>query len=114
MLPIDLWSIRLWSYRGFLITALMCQAIKRLQHERVEKLAINLKALLQRWVHGDHDGFKIAQKEEAERLAELSFGKTMLFAIGRVYQNQGQIYEGDIVQSTVARLKQKGESIKCV
>ncbi|GMH45279.1 hypothetical protein BSKO_13236 [Bryopsis sp. KO-2023] len=87
-------------------------AIKKIQHERVEKLAVNLKSLLERWVHGDKDGFLLAQRQEAERLSGLSFGNTMLFAIGRMYERQGTIYQGDIIQSTVAMFKQKGDSIR--
>lgn len=80
----------------------------------METLAVNLKALLERWVHGDSEGFLLAQRDEADRLSKLSFGTTMLFAIGRVYEHQGTIYQGDIFQSTVARFKQKGETIRYV
>ena len=86
--------------------------MKRIQHERVEKLVTNLKALLERYVQGDQEGFRLAQREEAARLAKVSFGDTMLFTIGKVYEHQADIYLGDILQSTVARLKQKGDAIR--
>eukprot|EP00210_Caulerpa_lentillifera_P006346 g6062.t1 len=87
-------------------------SMKRFQVERVEKLATNLKALLKRYEQGDHEGFVLAQQEEADRLAQVSFGKTMLYAIGRVYEDQANIFLGDFIQSTIARFKQRGEVLR--
>lgn len=87
-------------------------SMKRFQVERVEKLATNLKALLKRYEEGDHQGFILTQEGEAERLAEVSFGKTMLYAIGRVYEDHANIYLGDFFQSTIARFRQRGEVLR--
>ena len=86
--------------------------MKRFQVERVEKLAVNLRALLQRYEQGDEEGFVLAQESEAQRLAQVSFGKTMLYAIGRVYEDQANIYLGNFIQSSLAAFRQRGEVIR--
>lgn len=87
-------------------------AMKRFQIERVEKLSVNLKALLQRYEQGDEEGFILAQETEASRLENVSFGKTMLYAIGRVYEDQANIFLGNFIQSSLAAFRQRGELIR--
>ncbi|CAD7704560.1 unnamed protein product [Ostreobium quekettii] len=88
------------------------KSMERVQYERVEKLVTNLRAILERYVQGDKEGFILAQKEEATRLSKVSFGDTMLYTIGKVYEHQADIYLGDVFQSTFARMKQKGDTIR--
>lgn len=60
------------------------QELRRVQNERVERLVTNLKALLRRYVEGDVEGFAHSQRAEARRLADASFGDTLLHCIGQV------------------------------
>uniref|UniRef100_A0A1D1ZIN8 Chaperone protein dnaJ 10 n=1 Tax=Anthurium amnicola TaxID=1678845 RepID=A0A1D1ZIN8_9ARAE len=62
--------------------------LKALQKEREEKLTRFLKDLLNKYVHGDQEGFLYHVDAEAKRLADAAFGVEILHSIGYVYERQ--------------------------
>lgn len=86
--------------------------LKALQHIRVEKLVVNLRALLARYVEGDQQGFKMSMTEEAQKLATASFGEVMLITIGKVYEQQADIAMGGFFDGIAARWRQQGDAMK--
>lgn len=62
--------------------------LKAFQKEREEKLARNLKGLLQQYVRGDKVGFVRCAESEAERLSHAAFGADILHTIGYIYARQ--------------------------
>ena len=62
----------------------------------IEELATLLSARLSRWVHGDEEGFRIANAEEAQELVTASFGEEILHTVGSVYKQQGQRAAGGL------------------
>mmetsp|Transcript_11892 Transcript_11892/g.25534 ORF Transcript_11892/g.25534 Transcript_11892/m.25534 type:complete len:570 (-) Transcript_11892:2455-4164(-) len=86
--------------------------LKRIQQVRVEKLAVNLKATLARYVQGDVDGFKAAATEEALKLASASFGETLLHSIGRAYEQQADIELGGFFGGIAAKMKASTDNVK--
>lgn len=86
--------------------------MKYIQDQRVDTLAVLLKAMLRRYVEGDEEGFKIAMKLEAQRMVSASFGETMLHACGKVYSMQADIALGGLFDGTLAKMKQSKETIR--
>ncbi|KIY99358.1 hypothetical protein MNEG_8600 [Monoraphidium neglectum] len=86
--------------------------LRKAQAARVEQLAVNLKALLRRYVEGDTGGYELSQRCEAARLAEASFGDTLLHCIGQVYSMQSDIFLGGVLDGTWARVKQGRQTIR--
>lgn len=88
------------------------QEMRRAQQARVERLAVDLNAMLKRYVAGDPGGFTIAVSGEAERLAAASFGETMLHTIGRIYETQADIYLGGFFDGAMAKMRQSKDSLR--
>ncbi|KAF6258756.1 hypothetical protein COO60DRAFT_1701147 [Scenedesmus sp. NREL 46B-D3] len=86
--------------------------LRALQTARIQRLAVLLAALLRRFVEGDAEGFMLAMRLEAERLAAASFGLTLLHCIGHVYSRQADIYLGGVVGGTLARVKLGRDSVR--
>lgn len=86
--------------------------LKNLQFVRVEKLAQNLRALLQRYVEGDQEGFRLAMVDEAKKLVAASFGEVLLLTIGKVYETQADIANGGFFDGIAARWRQQGDAMK--
>ncbi|GBF89781.1 hypothetical protein Rsub_02951 [Raphidocelis subcapitata] len=86
--------------------------LRTAQAARVDRLATNLKALLRRYVEGDVEGFEHSQRAEAVRLADASFGDTLLHCIGQVYKSQADIYLGGVFDGAWARVKQSRQTIR--
>ncbi len=55
--------------------------------EREEKLVAHLKERLQPFVDGQRDAFLVAMAQEADKLADSTFGVPMLKTIGYVFCN---------------------------
>ncbi|KAE9446508.1 hypothetical protein C3L33_21585, partial [Rhododendron williamsianum] len=70
------------------LKASMFQIYHAFQKEREEKLARNLKGLLQQYVRGDKVGFVRCAESEAERLSHAAFGADILHTIGYIYARQ--------------------------
>ncbi|KAL6754017.1 molecular chaperone [Haematococcus lacustris] len=83
-----------------------------LQAVRVEKLAVNLKAMLARYTAGDQEGFKFSTVEEAKKLAAASFGETMLHTLGHVYEQQADIHLSGFFGGIAAKMKASTDSMK--
>ncbi|XP_010270365.1 PREDICTED: chaperone protein dnaJ 10 [Nelumbo nucifera] len=62
--------------------------LKAVQKEREEKLARILKDFLNRYVHGDKEGFIHHAASEAKRLSDAAFGADILHTIGYIYERQ--------------------------
>lgn len=86
--------------------------MRRLQEAREERLAVNLRAILMRWVAGDEEGFTEAMTAEASEMVEASFGPTILQAVGRVYTLQADIALGNFFEGGLASLRQKGQAMR--
>jgi curved DNA-binding protein CbpA len=86
--------------------------MRELQVQREHRLAINLTALLRRYVEGDEQGFQDSMTAEATSLADSSYGAKILATIGRVYVSQARIAMGGFFDSRLAALKSKGRTIK--
>ncbi|KXZ52148.1 hypothetical protein GPECTOR_10g777 [Gonium pectorale] len=84
----------------------------REQGVRVQKLCVNLIALLKRYTQGDEEGFTLAMREEAGRLVGASFGETMLHTIGKVYDMQADIATGGFFGGMAAKFRSQGESMR--
>jgi hypothetical protein len=54
-----------------------------------------------------------SQRAEAARLADASFGDTLLHCIGQVYASQADIYLGGLLDSAVARVRQSRQTLRC-
>lgn len=85
--------------------------LRRMQDARVQRLTVNVKAMLRRHVEGDAAGFRLAHAAEAQRLVNASFGESMLHAIGRVYELQAEIQLGGFFGGALAKMRAGGESI---
>ncbi|GFH21638.1 J domain-containing protein [Haematococcus lacustris] len=83
-----------------------------MQAVRVEKLAVNLKAMLARYTAGDQEGFKFSTVEEAKKLAGASFGETMLHTLGHVYEQQADIHLSGFFGGIAAKMKASTDSMK--
>jgi len=81
--------------------------MQRIQAQREQTLAINLKALLRRYVEGDEAGFKESMVAEAKELASASFGELILHTVGRVYSMQAKIHLGNLWTSAVSGMAQR-------
>mmetsp|Transcript_13426 Transcript_13426/g.48849 ORF Transcript_13426/g.48849 Transcript_13426/m.48849 type:complete len:561 (-) Transcript_13426:136-1818(-) len=79
-----------------------------LQKRREAQLAVNLVALLRRYVEGDAQGFVDWAQEEALRLAKTSFGGQLLQCIGWVYRNQAEQRLGILNYNPFAKMRQHG------
>jgi hypothetical protein len=55
---------------------------------------------------------QLAQSLEAARLANASFGETMLHCIGRVYRSQADMYLGGAWDGTWARVKHSTDVVR--
>jgi len=86
--------------------------MRELQVQREHSLAINLAALVRRYVEGDEQGFQDSMTAEATSLADSSYGAKILATIGRVYVSQARIAMGGFFDSRLAALKSKGRTIK--
>ena len=113
--------------------------MKRQQYIRVEKLAFNLKQMLERYTQGDTEGFKVsvsgslflpfdslnrgdhqpcglcwqaAMTEEAGKLVKTSFGDTLLHTIGEVYEQQADIMLSNFFGALGARFKASSGNVK--
>lgn len=76
----------------------------RQQAQREAKLAVNLTALLRRYVEGDEEGFRVAMRDQAAELISQSYGEQLLPCIGEAYRMQAEIHLGNIFMSTVSRV----------
>lgn len=52
------------------------------------------------------------QSINAEQLAAASFGSVMLQTIGRVYQTEADIYQGNALLGGLGKLRRAGNSIR--
>lgn len=86
--------------------------MRELQVQREHSLAINLAALLRRYVEGDEHGFQDSMISEGTSLADSSYGAKILATIGRVYVSQARIAMGGFFDSRLAALKSKGRILK--
>jgi len=86
------------------------EKLQQLQEKRVAELATLLSARLSRWVHGDEEGFRIANAEEAQELVTASFGEEILHTVGSVYKQQGQRAAGGF-KGVGAALKQQRDGM---
>ena len=86
------------------------EKLQELQEKRVAELATLLSARLSRWVHGDEEGFRLANAEEAQELVTASFGEEILHAVGAVYKQQGQRAVGGL-KGVGAALKQQRDGM---
>ncbi|GLI63100.1 hypothetical protein VaNZ11_006004, partial [Volvox africanus] len=83
----------------------------REQGVRVQKLCVNLKAILKRYEDGE-EAFVVAMREDAAKLGKASFGETMLHTIGKVYDMQADIAGGGFFGGMAAKFRQQGESVR--
>ncbi|EFJ53165.1 molecular chaperone [Volvox carteri f. nagariensis] len=83
----------------------------REQGIRVQKLCVNLKAMLKRYEEGE-EAFVAAMREEAARLVRASFGETMLRTIGKVYDTQADINAGGFFSGMAAKFRSHGENMR--
>lgn len=67
---------------------------ERMQIQREVRCALNLAALLQRFLDGDEAAFRAALSLEVQRLVNTAFGEELLHAIGWVYQNKAEQWLG--------------------
>ncbi|XP_010537322.1 PREDICTED: chaperone protein dnaJ 10 [Tarenaya hassleriana] len=64
------------------------EKLRGVQREREETLARFLRGFLNRYVHGDKEGFTRHAESEAKRLSGAAFGGDILHTIGYVYTRQ--------------------------
>ncbi|GIL50084.1 hypothetical protein Vafri_6393 [Volvox africanus] len=83
----------------------------REQGIRVQKLCVNLKAILKRYEEGE-EAFVAAMREDAAKLGKASFGEIMLHTIGKVYDMQADIAGGGFFGGMAAKFRQQGESVR--
>ncbi|GLC44692.1 hypothetical protein PLESTB_000973900 [Pleodorina starrii] len=83
----------------------------REQGVRVQKLCVNLKAILKRYEEGE-EAFAAAMREDAARLVKASFGETMLHTIGKVYDMQADIHAGGFFFGMAAKFRAQGENMR--
>ena len=86
------------------------EKLLELQEKRVSELTTLLSARLSRWVHGDQEGFRVANEEEALELVTASFGEEILHTVGSVYKQQGQRAAGGL-KGVGAALKQQRDGM---
>lgn len=67
---------------------------ERMQIQREVRCALNLAALLQRFLDGDEAAFRHALGEEVALLVAAAFGQELLHAIGWVYKNKAEQWLG--------------------
>jgi len=67
---------------------------ERMQIQREVRCALNLAALIQRYLDGDEVAFESALKTEIDLLVNTAFGEELLHAIGWVYMNKADQWLG--------------------
>jgi hypothetical protein len=59
-----------------------------------------------------HVASQLAMQQEAAQLVIASFGEKILHAIGSVYIQQADIYQGNVFSSLAAKMKASTENVK--
>lgn len=80
----------IWMSEG----TLRVKDCERMQIQREVRCALNLAALIQRYLDGDDVAFKTALAAQVEMLVNTAFGEELLHAIGWVYLNKAEQWLG--------------------
>eukprot|EP00775_Hariotina_reticulata_P004774 gene4774-5024_t len=86
--------------------------INYIQEARIGKLLAQLKSRLAPFIAGEVEAFREVQTINAQQLAAASFGGVMLQAVGRVYQTEADIHQGNPLLGGLTKLRRAGDNIK--
>lgn len=86
--------------------------INHMQETRIAKLLVSLKTRLAPYMAGEEEAFREVQGINSEQLAAASFGSVMLQTVGRVYQTEADIYQGNALLGGLGKLRRAGHSIR--
>jgi hypothetical protein len=75
---------------------------------------VQLKSRLAPFIAGEVEAFREVQTINAQQLAAASFGGVMLLAVGRVYQTEADIHQGNPLMGGLTKLRRAGDNIKLV